>query len=391
MTYGGKDLYFGSVKFFKHLIITILILAILIPTGLCVYLGIQNSEKAKKITELESQISDFRLDNSAAFDTPEALFELYKSVEDKEAFLKLISEYDSGLYEQFVKSVPTMNDGIVADVQTTTSDTTQIPQESGITTTPAETTPATTEALQATTSAITTTGAGGQAEDSRYASLYPELYCTATTGVTYSDDKDYVYLTFDDGPSKYTDSILYYLDRYNIKATFFVVPDGSDECARRMKKIVDAGHTIGVHSATHDYKQIYAGVEAFLADFKICYDRIYEATGVKASLFRFPGGSINDFNEETRDEIIAEMTRRGFVYFDWNVDSNDAGGADWTEMYVGVLGQIAGTNRAVVLMHDRDDRLNTVLVLEDIIKALLDDERGYKLDRLTENTKPVQF
>ena len=158
-----------------------------------------------------------------------------------------------------------------------------------------------------------------------------------------------------------------------------------------MKKIVDAGHTIGVHSATHDYKQIYADVEAFLTDFKICYDRIYEATGVKASLFRFPGGSINDFNEETRNAIIAEMTRRGFVYFDWNVDSNDAGGADWTEMYVGVLDQISNTNRAVVLMHDRDDRYNTVLVLEDIIKALLADERSYKLDRLTEKTKPVQF
>lgn len=385
-------MYFGSVKFFKHLIITIIILAILIPTGLCIYLGIQNSEKAKKITELEAQISEFILENGVEFDTPEALFELYKAVEDKEAFLKLISQYDSELYAEFVKSLPAISDGIVAEAQTTTTTASEIPQES-TTTAPPETTTttATTTAPATTTSVFTTTGTGGQADSGQYADLYPELYCTATAGVTYNDDKDYVYLTFDDGPSKYTDSILYYLDRYSLKATFFVVPDGSEECARRMKKIVDAGHTIGVHSATHDYNQIYADVEAFLTDFKICYDRIYEATGVKVSLFRFPGGSINDFNEETRDSIIAEMTRRGFVYFDWNVDSNDAGGADWTEMYVGVLGQIADTNRAVVLMHDRDDRRNTVLVLEDIIKALLEDERGYKLDRLTENTKPVQF
>jgi len=389
-------LYFGSVKFFKHLIITIIILAILIPTGLCIYFGIQNTEKAKKIADLESQISEFRLENSAAFDTPEALFELYKAVEDKESFLKLISQYDSELYAEFVKALPAISDGIVAEAQTTTT-ASEAPQES-TTTTSAETTTAettttaaSTTAPQTTTSVFTTTGPDGQADSGQYSDLYPELYCTATAGVTYNDDKDYVYLTFDDGPSKYTDSILYYLDRYNLKATFFVVPDGSEECARRMKKIVDAGHTIGVHSATHDYNQIYADVEAFLTDFKICYDRIYDATGVKASLFRFPGGSINDFNEDTRDSIIAEMTRRGFVYFDWNVDSNDAGGADWTEMYVGVLGQIADTNRAVVLMHDRDDRRNTVLVLEDIIKALLEDERGYKLDRLTENTKPVQF
>lgn len=385
-------MYFGSVKFFKHLIITIVILAILIPTGLCIYLGIQNSEKTKKITELEAQISEFILENGVEFDTPEALFELYKAVEDKEEFLKLISQYDSELYAEFVKSLPAISDGIVAEAQTTTTTASEIPQES-TTTAPPETTTttATTTAPATTTSVFTTTGTGGQADSGQYADLYPELYCTATAGVTYNDDKDYVYLTFDDGPSKYTDSILYYLDRYSLKATFFVVPDGSEECARRMKKIVDAGHTIGVHSATHDYNQIYADVEAFLTDFKICYDRIYEATGVKVSLFRFPGGSINDFNEETRDSIIAEMTRRGFVYFDWNVDSNDAGGADWTEMYIGVLGQIADTNRAVVLMHDRDDRRNTVLVLEDIIKALLEDKRGYKLDRLTENTKPVQF
>lgn len=384
-------MYFGSVKFFKHLIISILLLAILIPTGLCVYLGIQNSQRKAEIAALEAEITAFRQDNSAAFDDPEALFELYKAAGDKEAFLKLISEYDSALYEQFVKSVPAISDS-VSSVSTTSAPQVTTPKEpaktSGTTTTAAA---STTTAAPVTTPEFTTTGANGRPGSTEYAHLYPELYCYDTAGVTYNDDKNYVYFTFDDGPSKHTDSILYYLDRYSIKATFFVVPDSSEECARRMKKIVDAGHTIGVHSATHDYKQIYASVEAYLTDFKICYDRIYAATGVKCSLFRFPGGSINDFNEDTRNDIIAEMTRRGFVYYDWNVDSNDAGGADWTEMYVGVLDQISANNRSVVLMHDRDDRLNTVLVLEDIIKALLENERGYKLDRLTDKTRPVQF
>lgn len=351
------------------------------------------------MAELEAQISGYRLDSSAVFDTPEALFELYKSVEDKAGFLKLISEYDSELYAEFVKALPAMNGSVTADTVASTTasspaDTTPTQPETTAETTAATTSVTTTTTATttaATTPVFTTTGANGQAGSTEYAHLYPDLYYYDTAGVTYNDDNNYVYLTFDDGPSKHTDSILYYLDRYGFKATFFVVPDGSEECARRMKRIVDAGHTIAVHSATHDYNQIYADVESYLEDFRICYDRIYEATGVKCSLFRFPGGSINDFNEETRDEIIAEMTRRGFVYFDWNVDSNDAGGADWTEMYVGVLDQIAGANRSVVLMHDRDDRLNTVLVLEDIIKALLEDERGYTLDRLTENTRPVQF
>ena len=369
--YGGKGLYFGSVRFFKHLIIGIIILAILVPTCLCVGLGIQNKQKAAEITSLKEEIAAIKLNSQIDYTTPDGLFELYKQLEDKDGFLKLLSDYDYELYSSFVEVLPTMN-------QSTTS----APK-------PVETTTAVTTAAS-TTPAFTTTPFEEPA-DSIYADLYPELYCDTTADVVYDQDMDHVYLTFDDGPSQYTESILYYLDKYNLKATFFVVPSGSDECNRLLKKIADGGHTIGVHSATHIYSEIYADVEAYLKDFKIAYDRIYEATGIKCELFRFPGGSVNDFNKETRDDIIAEMTRRGFVYFDWNVDSNDAGGATWTEMYVNVLDQVAGTNRAVVLMHDHNNGYNTVLVLEDIIKALLNDQRGYKIEQLTPTVKPIQF
>lgn len=371
MIYGGKELYFGSVKFFKHLIIGVIILAILIPTGICVGLSIENNSKQTEITRLKEEIGKLKLSASAELDTAEGLFEIYKDIENKEGFLKLLSEYDSALYEKFVKDMPAFNENnITAEV-----------------TPPAVTTTATATP----TTSFTTTAPVEAPSESAYAALYPELYCDTTADVVYDADMDHVYLTFDDGPSQYTESILYYLDKYNLKATFFVVPSGSEECNRLLKKIADGGHTIGVHSATHVYTEIYASVEAYLNDFKIAYDRIYNATGIKCELFRFPGGSINDFNEETRDAIIEEMTRRGFVYFDWNVDSNDAGGATWTEMYVNVLDQVSKTNRAVVLMHDHNNGYNTVLVLEDIIKALLNDERGYKIDKLTNTVKPVQF
>lgn len=365
-------MYFGSVKFFKHLIISVIILAIAVPTGISIGLSLSNKKKSDEINSLKEQIGSLKPGVSTELNTPEGLFEIYKNLEDKEAFLELLSEYDSDLYEKFVKSLPAMN-----GESTLTAEVVPTPVSSSTTT------PEDAPLIEFTTTA--------SPEASEYTELYPELYCDTTKNVVYDDDMDYVYLTFDDGPSQYTENILYYLDKYNIKATFFVVPSGSDECNRLLRKIVDGGHTIGVHSKTHVYNDIYASVEAYLKDFKECYDIIYNATGVKCELFRFPGGSINDFNEETRDEIIAEMTRRGFVYFDWNVDSNDAGGATWTEMYVNVLEQTANTNRAVVLMHDHNNRYNTVLVLEDIIKALLNDERGYKIDKLTGTVKPVQF
>ncbi len=376
-------MYFGSVKFFKHLIIGVIILAIAVPTGISIGLSVSNKKKTDEIKSLQAQVSGISTGDTAMPDTPEALFELYKNLEDKESFLKLLSEYDNELYDKFVKSFPAMNGDNTIPAEVVPS-----PVSTTTTTTAATTTVTTTVPEDVPLIEFTTTP---PPEVSEYSDIYPELYCDTTKNVVYDEDKDCVYLTFDDGPSQYTENILYYLDQYNIKATFFVVPSGSDECNRLLRRIVDEGHTIGVHSKTHVYNDIYESVEAYLKDFKECYDIIYAATGVKCELFRFPGGSINDFNEETRDEIIAEMTRRGFVYFDWNVDSNDAGGATWTEMYTNVLEQTANVNRAVILMHDHNNGYNTVLVLEDIIKALLTDERGYKFDKLTNTVRPVQF
>lgn len=368
-------MYFGSVKFFKHLIVSVTALLIIVPLTLCIIFGVENAAKAREIAELREQLTA-----SGVIDPsdPNALFSLYEQSEKKEEFLRILSENDKELYESFVKSVPAMKlETTTAPVATTSPITTS----EEITTTAAETT----EPFR------TTTHTEPAAPVTDYQQLYPELYCYGTSDIVYDNDEDYLYLTFDDGPSQYTENILYYLDKYSLKATFFVVPNGSAESAALLKKIADAGHTIGIHSASHVYNDIYSSVEAYLDDFKIAYDRVYEATGIKCELFRFPGGSINDYNGDTRDAIIEEMTRRGFIYFDWNVDSEDALGATWTEMYNNVLGEVEGKTRAVILMHDHGNGYNTVLVLEDIIKALKNDERGFKFAALTKNVRPLQF
>lgn len=403
-------MYFGSVKFFKHLIVGVPLLILLVSIGLNIFFGIENGKKEEENIELRKQLI---LSGVIDVGDPSAqtLFEFYRDSREKEEFLRLVSDYDGALYASFAKedSLPTMNEGGLMAVpkdsggesssNTGTPPGTTTPASSSATTTPTATNEAATTTPAAATAAATskpfiTTSYNGSSPVSgsaTYTALYPDLYCDTTRDVVYNADMDYLYFTFDDGPSKYTENILLYLEKYGIKATFFVVPDGSETSNARLKKIADAGHTIGIHSATHEYKKIYASVDAYLEDFKIAYDRVYEATGVKCELFRFPGGSINDFNEKWRKEIIAEMTRRGFVYFDWNVDSGDAAGATWTEMYTGVLDQIEGKNRAVILMHDHANGYNTVLVLEDLIKAVLNDDRGFKLDRLTKNVKPIQF
>ncbi len=220
--------------------------------------------------------------------------------------------------------------------------------------------------------------------DSPYAHLYTDMYVKAPT--EYVREKGTVYLTFDDGPTEHTADKLYILRNRDVKATFFVVPDRSEACAQRLKAIAADGHAIGVHSTSHEYKEIYASVEAFLADFYEAWDVIRDVTGVEVQIFRFPGGSKNDYNKATRDAIIEEMTRRGFRFYDWNVDSGDAAGATWTDMHNSVPVDIKDKYRSIVLMHDR---ANATLVLDDII-VLLKNE-GYKFDKINNDTMPVQF
>lgn len=221
----------------------------------------------------------------------------------------------------------------------------------------------------------------------QYSALYEDLYVSEPP--EYVREENTVYLTFDDGPSGNTYAILSYLRKANVKATFFVVPNRSEECAATLRAIAADGHAIGVHSASHEYQKIYASVEAFLDDFYEAWDIIRDATGISTEIFRFPGGSNNDYNADTREAIIAEMSRRGFRFYDWNVDSYDVTGATWTQMYNSIPLEVNDHSRSIVLMHDATIRENTVYVLEDVIKVLLDE--GYKFDKINSDTKPVQF
>jgi len=197
------------------------------------------------------------------------------------------------------------------------------------------------------------------------------------------------YLTFDDGPSPRTDEILDILKKNDVKATFFVVVN-KDEYIPYMVRAAREGHTIGVHSASHKYKEIYKSVDAYLQDFTLCYDYIQNNTGYSPTIFRFPGGSVNNYNKNIRRDIVREMTRRGFIYFDWNVESNDSSsGMSADAIYKNVIEGCKGKQRAVIVMHDSFTKNTTVRALDRIITALKED--GWKFATLNNEIKPVIF
>ena len=202
---------------------------------------------------------------------------------------------------------------------------------------------------------------------------------------TVTPDGKIIYLTFDDGPGPYTDQLLDVLAKYNVKATFFVTCLNSnyENCVGRAYA---EGHSIGVHSATHNYYQIYASEQAFFDDFNTAENMIYRQTGQYTNLFRFPGGSSNtvsNFNPGIMSRLTGTMTNMGYRYFDWNVTSGDAGETTQTRTVIANVKAGCSEHRvSVVLQHDIKDF--SVDAVEEIILWALNN--GYTFLPLDESS-----
>ena len=201
------------------------------------------------------------------------------------------------------------------------------------------------------------------------------------------DGRRVCYLTFDDGPSDKTLEILDILDKYRIKATFFVI---ESENIEYVKKIYAAGHTIGLHTATHDYSVIYSGEDMFYKDITRLSDKIYELIGVRPTLLRFPGGSSNTVSKNYCRGVMTRLVKtvggRGYSYFDWNISSGDAECPPPSYTYIRnkVLASAADKNSACILMHDSNDKATTVQALPEIIEGMM--RMGYSIEPLKPDT-----
>lgn len=196
-----------------------------------------------------------------------------------------------------------------------------------------------------------------------------------------------MYLTFDDGPSaECTEMVLNILRERNVKATFFLIGEYVEKYPEVAKRIAEEGHTIGIHCYRHDYGVLYQSVDSYLEDFQKAYDVVKKVTGVEVKLFRFPGGSVNAYNKSVCRDIIKEMTDRGYVYFDWNANLEDAEGSyEPEELLANAKATAMDRKRVVLLAHDRV--YSTALCLDRLITQFPE----YKMEVLTPETEPVKF
>ncbi|MBE6881560.1 MAG: polysaccharide deacetylase [Ruminococcaceae bacterium] len=193
-----------------------------------------------------------------------------------------------------------------------------------------------------------------------------------------------VYFTFDDGPSEVTEEILDILKEKNIKATFFVIGPSGDKTDERIYRIFSEGHTIGLHTMSHDYDKIYSSPKEFMEDIEYERSWVYSVTGEECKIFRFPGGSMNSTVERW---FIAEVTKeaeeKDYIWYDWNADAKDSLGRLLSpeEIAENVLSSEAvGAGDVIVLMHDSSTRTTAPQALRILIDEF--EKMGYSFDKL---------
>lgn len=198
-----------------------------------------------------------------------------------------------------------------------------------------------------------------------------------------------VYLTFDDGPSIYTGQILDILKANDVKATFFVI-GRDEEYYEYYKRIVDEGHTIGMHSYSHVYQDFYASQDSFADELTRLNDLIYNVTGTKSQIFRFPGGSSNQVSALPIETYIKYLNENDIQYYDWNALSGDAvtSGLSPEQLVDNIMNDVEKNQDSIVLMHDLQTTHATVESLQLLIDTLKSE--GYEILPIDENTPLIQ-
>ncbi len=359
-------MYFGSVKFFRHLILTVFFGWLGAATILAVFFGVKCYMMRKEAESAQSGVQTSKSIEAYIDEMTAAGYSHNDIMDALNADGGFPDPANEGVYSEIAPDTPV--NGNVS------------PNDSFVqTAAPYEETTEQTQASEQTSAEETL-----PREDMSYTELYPEMYVEKAAETTVNDKKT-VFLAFEDGPSVNTYDILYILNKHNIKATFFMSAGKTESCIEQMSAVSESGHTIGVHSFSHDPGVIYSSVENYLADFYETFRMIYSATGIIPAIYSLPdSGAIP---EDIKAEIIAEMDRRGFTLFECNAESGDRSPEkSWQYILDTSTASIAGNETAsIVHMHDSADDYTTVLTLDDVIKEL--ESEGYTFAPLSSGMK----
>ena len=195
------------------------------------------------------------------------------------------------------------------------------------------------------------------------------------------ESKKVAYITFDDGPSKYTKQIIDILDENNVKGTFFMLNDNMIVFHDDVQRMVDEGHGTGFHGVTHDINKLYKTEDSAIEEFRTCNKTFYKITGRTSRLVRIPFGSKPYMLESIYKKFIDE----GFLVWDWTIDTEDWKSSE-DQIVSNILYYAREKDEIVILLHENQ---RTVDCLDNIITILK--QRGYDIRPITQDVKPKNF
>lgn len=203
--------------------------------------------------------------------------------------------------------------------------------------------------------------------------------------------KSIIYLTFDDGPSRYsTPKILNILKKQNVPATFFELKPAAADFDLT-KRVLAEGHSLALHGYQHKYDVVYRSEKVYRDNLDKLRNLFFDKFGIWCNVTRFPGGSSNQvsrYNKGIMTRLTKKLHNWDYHYFDWNVSSGDAGGAHTPEaVYKNVTKGLKKGQSNVVLMHDFSGNDKTIRALEKIIKY--GKTHGYTFLPITASTAEI--
>ena len=337
------------IRFLRKLILISIAASCLIPTGICIFLAVRSSHTSRMLDKAKSELS------------------WYEEHYGEEALAD--GETDNPIDRNTVSKEPESEQ---AQELSSAEQDLQEPDEKGTDDTTAEEPEISGGSVQADSETLDESEEEAAEEQDEW------------------DGIRRVYITFDDGPSTSTNTILDILDSYGVKATFFVTGKEGEEYQKVYRRIAGSGHTLGMHSYSHKYSELYESLSSFSADLHKLQTYLYETTGVWSEYYRFPGGSSNTVSKVNMSELINYLDLEHITYFDWNVaSSDDSSGISKDIIIANVMTGVPKFHEAIILLHDAPDKPATVEALPEIIEQIqaMDDT---VIVPITDDTLPVQ-
>ena len=194
-----------------------------------------------------------------------------------------------------------------------------------------------------------------------------------------------IYLTFDDGPSAFTTSILESLHSYGMKATFFMLEPNMKKYPAELNQIIGEGHVPALHGVTHDVSKIYRTEQTVVDEMTQAQATLLNLTGELTTLIRTPYGSAPYMKPSYKEAVHAA----GFQLWDWTIDSQDwkYKNGEFVSQVIQQLEHYRYKNSPIViLLHDRKGTADHLPALLNYLQS-----HGYEIDVLNEKLSAYNF